>query len=157
MADRRALNGIETRIDKKTPEERIELARKGGRAKSKKEKARRAMKETLETILAMPLYPGEKHSLKQTGSLANVKGKNITVGQAIMIAQVQNALAGDAKSAQFIRDTMGLNPTDMLRREMFEYQREQDAKAEALNARTTESGVVIIDDIPQEGGGDGKA
>lgn len=157
MADRRALNGIETRIDKKTPEERIELARKGGRAKSKKEKARRAMKETLETILAMPLYPGEKHSLKQTGSLANVKGKNITVGQAIMIAQVQNALAGDAKSAQFIRDTMGLNPTDMLRREMFEYQREQDAKTEALNARTTESGVVIIDDIPQEGGEDGKA
>ena len=157
MADRRALNGIETRIDKKTPEERIELARKGAKAKNKKEKARRAMKETLETILAMPLYPGEKQNLKQTGSLANVKGKNITVGQAIMIAQVQNALSGDAKSAQFIRDTMGLNPTDMLRREMFEYQREQDAKAEALNARTTESGVVIIDDIPQEGGGDGKA
>jgi len=150
-------NGIENRFDNKTPEERIEAGRKGGRASQKKAKARKAMKETLETILAMPLYPGEKHSLKQTGSLANVKGKNITVGQAIMIAQVRNALAGDAKSAQFIRDTMGLNPTDMLRREMFEYQREQDAKAEALNARTTESGVVIIDDIPQEGGGDGKA
>jgi len=150
-------NGIENRFDKKTPEELLEITRRGGRASQKKAKARKAMKETLETILAMPLYPGEKHSLKQTGSLANVKGKNITVGQAIMIAQVQSALAGDAKSAQFIRDTMGLNPTDMLRREMFEYQREQDAKAEALNARTTESGVVIIDDIPQEGGGDGKA
>lgn len=150
-------NGIENRFDKKTPEELLEITRRGGRASQKKAKARKQMKETLETILAMPLYPGEKHSLKQTGSLANVKGKNITVCQAIMIAQVQNALAGDAKSAQFIRDTMGLNPTDMLRREMFEYQREQDAKAEALNARTTESGVVIIDDIPQEGGGDGKA
>lgn len=156
MADNRALNGVETRLNNKTPEERIEFARQGGRASQKKMKARKAMKETLETILAMPLYPGEKHSLKQTGSLANVKGKNITVGQAIMIAQVQNALAGDAKSAQFIRDTMGLNPTDMLRREMFEYQREQDAKAEALNARTTESGVVIIDDIPQEGGENGQ-
>ncbi len=149
-------NGIENRFDNKTPEERIEAGRKGGRAAQKKMKARKAMKETLETIMSMPLYPGEKQNLKQTGSLANVKGKNITVGQAIMIAQVQNALAGDAKSAQFIRDTMGLNPTDILRREMFEYQREQDAKAEALNARTTESGVVIIDDIPQEGGADGK-
>lgn len=43
--------------------------------------------------------------------LAALKGKNITVQDALMIAQIQKALKGDTTAAVFIRDTAGQNPT----------------------------------------------
>ena len=45
-------------------------------------------------------------------SLAAVKGKNITVQEAIMLAQIQKAMKGDTRAAEFVRDSSGNRPID---------------------------------------------
>ena len=41
-----------------------------------------------------------------------MKGKNISVQDAIVISIVQKAMKGDVRAAEYIRDTTGQKPTD---------------------------------------------
>lgn len=93
-----------------TPEERRENGRKGGIASGVAKRKKAAMKETLELLLAMPLQNKKCHEIEDIQSFAQIKGKNVTVEAAIMIKQIQRALAGDLPSAEFIRDTSGQKP-----------------------------------------------
>ena len=90
-----------------TSEELRERARKGGIASGKARKARKAMKETLETLLSMSLKDEEAQDIEQIKSLAKLGGKNISVQEAIMLAQIKKAIKGDTKAAEFIRDSSG--------------------------------------------------
>ena len=67
------------------------------------------MQQALNAILDMPLRKGK---LQQIRSLSEVKGKNITAEQAILLAMVNKALKGDVRAATFVRDTVGCKPTD---------------------------------------------
>jgi hypothetical protein len=69
------------------------------------------MQQTLNAILDMPLKKGK---LQQFRNLSEIKGKNITVEQAILLAMVNKAIKGDVKSAIFIRDTAGCRPSDRI-------------------------------------------
>lgn len=60
----------------------------------------------------MPMKPGERADVEKVQSFAALKGINITVQDAMLIAQVQRALKGDTRAAEFIRDTLGQKPTD---------------------------------------------
>ena len=80
---------------------------KGGVASGKARREKKAMKETLETLLSMPLEDGKADDLEQIKSIAALKGKNITVQDAIMFAQIKRALKGDTRAAEFIRDASG--------------------------------------------------
>ena len=95
----------------KTPEERRELGRRGGIASGKAKRKKKAMKERLEILLDMPLKKGKEADLESIRSFAALKGKNITVQEAMLIAQIQKALKGDTTAAAFVRDTAGENPT----------------------------------------------
>lgn len=97
-----------------TPEEKAENGRKGGIASGIAKRKKKAMKETLEILLGMPLNGKKCHSVEEIQSFAQLKGKNVTVETAIMIKQVQRALSGDLPSAEFIRDTSGQKPTNDL-------------------------------------------
>lgn len=97
-----------------TPEERAENGRKGGIASGEAKRKKKAMKETLEILLNMPLHNKKCHEIEDIQSFAQLKGKNVSVEAAIMIKQVQRALAGDLPSAEFIRDTSGQKPTNDL-------------------------------------------
>lgn len=88
-------------------EEAQRNGRKGGIASGKARRERRALKETLETLLAMPLKGGKCADLETIKNVASLKGKNITVQEAIMVAQVQKALKGDIRSAEYIREIIG--------------------------------------------------
>jgi len=70
---------------------------------------KRDMQQVLNAILDLPLKPGR---LQQIRNLSEVKGKNITAEQAILLAQVNKALKGDTRAATFVRDTAGCKPTD---------------------------------------------
>ena len=94
-----------------TPEEKAENGRKGGIASGIAKRKKKAMKETLEILLAMPLNGKKCHEVEDIQSFAQLKGKNVTVEAAIMIKQIQRALAGDLPSAEFVRDTSGQTPT----------------------------------------------
>ena len=91
----------------RTKAEQREIARKGGIASGEKRREKKAMKETLETLLQMPLKSGKATDLDEIKNIAALKGKNITVQEAIMLAQIQKAIKGDTKAAEYVRDTSG--------------------------------------------------
>ena len=93
-----------------TSAERAENGRKGGIASGVAKRKKKAMKETLEILLEMPLNQKKCHDVEDIQSFAQLKGKNVTVETAILIRQIQRALAGDLPSAEFIRDTSGQAP-----------------------------------------------
>lgn len=94
-----------------TSEERRENGRRGGIASGVAKRKKKAMKETLEILLSMPLNKKKCYEVEEIESFAQLKGKNIDVETAILIKQVQRALSGDLSSAEFIRDTSGQIPT----------------------------------------------
>ena len=91
-----------------TPEE----GQKGGIASGKSRRAKKSMQELAKIILNLSMQDGEIHSVENIQSIAEVKGKNLTVDQAILLKQVEKALKGDLQSATFIRDTSGNKPVE---------------------------------------------
>lgn len=95
-----------------TEAERKENGRKGGIASGESKRKKKAMRETLEILLEMPLNKKKFYEVDEIESFAKIKGKNIDVQTAILIKQVQRALSGDICSAEFVRDTSGQKPRD---------------------------------------------
>lgn len=91
----------------RTKAEQREIATKGGIASGKARREKKAMKETLLTLLSMSLKDEEVNNIEDIQSVASLKGKNITVQEAIMLAQIQKAMKGDTKAAEYVRDTSG--------------------------------------------------
>lgn len=100
------------RIIDMTPEEKREAGRKGGLKSGEVRRRKKAMKEAYEAILGMPLKNGKQYDVEDIKSLAALKGKNVSIQDAILFAQVQKALKGDTNAAVFIRDTIGDKAAD---------------------------------------------
>ena len=96
-----------------TNEARIR-GRKGGIASGKARREKKAFKETLETLLSMNMENGEGISVDDITSFKGIKGQNISVQEAILIAQVQKAMKGDTRAAEYVRDSIGQKPTDKI-------------------------------------------
>lgn len=94
-----------------TPEQRRENGRKGGIASGEAKRKKKAMRERLEIILDLPIKSGKGADIESIKNFAALKGKNITVQDAMIIAQIQKALKGDTNAAIFVRDTAGESPT----------------------------------------------
>lgn len=86
--------------------------RAGGIASGKARREKKMMRETLEMLLTMPMKNGKFADVENIRSFAALKGKNISVQEAILIAQVQKAMKGDTRAAEYVRDTIGQKPTD---------------------------------------------
>lgn len=97
-----------------TSDEAREFGRRGGIASAKKRRERKAMKETLEELLSMPLKNGASTDIGKVRNIAAMKGKNITMQEAIMLSMLQKAAKGDVRAAEFVRDTAGQRPTDKM-------------------------------------------
>ena len=95
-----------------TSEELRARARAGGIASGKARREKKAMRETLDILLSMPMKDGEYADVDSIQSFAAIKGKNISVQEAILIAQVNKAMKGDTRAAEYVRDIMGQKPTD---------------------------------------------
>lgn len=77
--------------------------KKSGVARAKK----RAMAETMEIILTMPLKDGMVDDIESVTSNAEIEKRNVTVQDAIIAAQAKKAMKGDTRAAEFIRDLIG--------------------------------------------------
>ena len=95
-----------------TPERRAECGRKGGIAKREARRKKKEMRETLDILLNMPMKKGKVYTAEDIKCFADLKGKNITIDQAMMIKLVQKALSGDLNSISMVRDTIGEKPSD---------------------------------------------
>ena len=95
-----------------TPEQRAENGRKGGLAKREATRKRKEMRETLDILLNMPMKKGKTYSAEDVKYFADLKGKNITIDQAMMVCLVQKALKGDLSAIGMVRDTVGEKPVE---------------------------------------------
>lgn len=99
---------------------------KGGKASVKAKRERKAMQDLARVILDMPLKAGElddaaflSDTVKRDAEGNPVIGengkpihKNLTVGQAALMAQASKAVGGDSQALAFLRDTAGEKPTE---------------------------------------------
>ena len=97
-----------------TPEQRAECGRKGAQKSMETKRKRKEMRETLDILLKMPMKRGKQYSAEDIKCFADLKGKNITIDQALMIALVQKGLKGDLNAIAMVRDTVGEKPTDKM-------------------------------------------
>lgn len=97
---------------KMTPEQRAECGRKGGIAKREAVRRRKELKETLNLLLELPVKDGKKTDVEKIKAFAELKGKNITVDQAMMVCLIQKALKGDLSAIAMVRDTIGEKPVE---------------------------------------------
>lgn len=99
-------------MKERSPEERSEIAQMGGKASAKARRNKRRAKEILEIYLSMPLKKRNVADIEKIRAFEALKGKNITVHEAIQLKQVQLALNGNLSSATYIRDTIGEKPIE---------------------------------------------
>lgn len=90
-----------------TVEEAREKGRKGGQKSAESRRKKRAMAETMEIILTMPLKEGMVDDIESVTSNADIEKRNVTVQDAIIAAQAKKAMKGDTRAAEFIRDLIG--------------------------------------------------
>ena len=104
------INGKATQF--KAGEQQAEIARKGGKASAESKRRKKEMRERLELLLSMPIGNGKGADLEKIKSYGAIKGKNVTVEDAILIAIAKKAMKGDIPAGTFIRDTVGEKPTE---------------------------------------------
>ena len=95
-----------------TDDERKANSSKGGIKSGIVRREKKRAKEILEIFLKMPLKKRKEADIEEIQAFEQLKGKNISVNEAIQLKQVQRALNGDLNSATYIRDTVGDKPSD---------------------------------------------
>lgn len=96
-------------MNRRTPEERKEIAKMGAEATNKKIAEKKAMKEMLRTIMSLP----EKDEALKTHMIdLGIEDEDLINQTTILVKQIEKAKAGDSTAVQFIRDTMGEKPSD---------------------------------------------
>ena len=93
-------------------EEASKNGRKGGLKSGETRRRKKEMRERLEILLSMPIGSGKGADIESIKSFGALKGKNITVEDAVLIAITHKALKGDIQAGTFLRDTIGEKPTD---------------------------------------------
>ena len=84
----------------------------GGKASGEARRRKKTMKENLELLLTMSVGKGKKADIEKSENIKEYAKENVTVEQAMLIAQIQKALKGDAQAFEMIRDLIGEKPVD---------------------------------------------
>lgn len=79
-------------------EEAVRRGSLGGKARAKKIKERKTLKEMLEILLDK--------------EITNNKGETATTLEAISVSLIKKAMSGDVRAFEVLRDTIGQKPTD---------------------------------------------
>lgn len=96
-------DGYKNLITPSTDEAR-ERGTKGGIASGKARREKRSMREALDILLKLSLKDGKKTDIKNIKSLTSLSGQNVTVQDALLIAQIQKALTGDGRAFDAIKN-----------------------------------------------------
>lgn len=113
-------------------EEATRRGRAGGIASARARQERRALKDTLEHLLKMPVEDGPSYSIASATSLKDAKLKNAPSGEVIGLTLMSRALKGDIKAIQLIQETIGerevvtTSPLELLVAKLDEYKEDDD-------------------------------
>lgn len=89
-----------------------EDVKKGQKRSAEVRRKRSEFKKTAETILGLLANDKEYADIEKVRSIAELHDKNVTVEEAILLAQASRAMKGNTKAAEFIRDTAGQKPVE---------------------------------------------
>lgn len=91
--------------------EAVENGKKGGKASVKARRERKAMREQLEILLKLPVKSEKvKKQIRDLG----INNREINNQMAITIALYQEAMRGNTKAYELIRDTLGERPIEQI-------------------------------------------
>lgn len=83
-----------------------EKGKKGGVASGKARRQKKALRETLNELLSMPLRDDKIENIKKVKGFFDLNGKNITVQDALVMKAIETAMKGNAKSMKMLFDLM---------------------------------------------------
>lgn len=101
----------EQNLKRSTPSEARENGKKGGKASAEARRRKKTMREVYESLRTLQVVPSHTEALQE---MLEEKLPTVTVDEAIMLAMIAKAERGDVAAAQFIRDTAGEKPTDVI-------------------------------------------
>lgn len=111
MANENNLISIEQVNSRRTREEHSEDSRKGGKKSGEVRRNKKAMKDTMKTLLSLELPESEgKEKLKEVG----IEDEDLNVQTAILMQQVNKAMNGNLDSAKFVREIDGEDETETI-------------------------------------------
>lgn len=90
----------------RTPSERRENARKAGKRSGEVRSANAEMRKRLEQIVKMTLRDGKADKIK---NLADAKGANLTISDALLVKLVTMALSGNIKAMNKLMELIGMD------------------------------------------------
>ena len=102
--------GMYLKMNDIPPEERVAKAKRANEASVKARRERKEFRTTIEQLLRMSIKSGKVSDLDSIKNFMELKGKNVTVQQAIAIKLMQDALKGDKKAFELVVDMIGEKP-----------------------------------------------
>lgn len=90
----------------RTPSELREMTRKGGKKSGEVRSANAEMRKRLEQIVKMTLKEGKADKIK---NLAEAKGANLTISDALLFRLVTMALGGNIKAINKLMELLGMD------------------------------------------------
>ena len=96
-------------MNERTKDEQREIARQGGIASGKVRKQNADIRKRLREIASMALNDGEVKDIK---SLADAKGANLSISDALVVKLVTMALGGNIKAMNKVMELLGNDPTE---------------------------------------------
>ena len=131
----------------KTPEERRQIASKGGKASVIARKEKSTMKAIAEGLLNLPKKKGKKTNIEDLKSLEDTSKSNFDLKTLIVLKQIEKASEGDLKSAEWIQNLIGEGlfegiPISSTSQDQEEY---LQALEEAIQQKRRKENEIIID------------
>ena len=90
----------------KSGEEAVKNGRKGGKKSGEVRSANAEMRKRLEQIVKMTLHDGKADKIK---NLADAKGANLTISDALLVKLVTMALSGNIKAMNKLIELIGMD------------------------------------------------
>lgn len=135
-------------FDKKTVEERRELASKAGKASVQSRRRKKEMKEYVKVIMDTKV---PKSAAKSAIALG-LDEKDATYGALIAAAIVRKAATGDIKATKMILELIGQDPHLILREKELEYQKARDSDEISIEDIDLARADVYADDDKEQDG-----
>lgn len=116
-------------LDSRTPEERKEILSRAGINSGKSRRKRADLKKCLVSLMESDIPDTSDYLEKVKQSLIDFgieATEDMTYGAAVCASMLKRAIGGNVKAAEFVRDTAGLNPDLMLKKEALRHQKKMD-------------------------------
>lgn len=121
-------------------EEAVKNGRKGGIASGKARSANAEMRKRLEQIMKMTLHEGKADKIK---TLADAKGANLTISDALIVKLVTMALGGNIKAMNKLTELLDTSNTEA-------QEAQQSVTSGFIDALNGAAAEVWADEAPEE-------